>query len=73
MHPEYVNGAESLTDIDGVGVLCTHCFELSEPPWRPNNRQRCAKWFTSGNALPHALRMQTVAKVVSEYLAGNVP
>ena len=67
-----IPGIPGLWDVDGVGVLCDNCSEMSEPPWRPNNRDRCAYHLTL--CLPHALRGDEVLlKAVADFIADNVP
>ena len=72
---EFLDGAEPLIDIDMVGTLCERCFELEEPPWRPNNRQRYARriralWLRRvlGNR-----EVGEVSLLIASYLAANEP
>ena len=71
---EHLGGAMPLTDIDGLGVLCYACMVLEEPPWRPNNRQRCATWLERMRLLPEALLVRSVIVVsMATYIARNTP
>ena len=75
MADEYLGGAEPLTDIDGVGLLCDRCYDLEEPPWYPNNRQRCSIWIRE-MLFRHIMAnrdLDGVAARVAVYLAENVP
>ena len=76
MGDEFLDGADPLTDIDGVGLLCDRCFDLEEPPWWPNNRQRCAMWLHHTRLIPALLRNslnEDAAVLMAAYLAANVP
>ena len=72
---EYLDGAEPLWDVDGVGLLCDRCLELEEPPWYPNNRQRCSvyldhmlfRYIYPDTAVPE------VSKLVADHIASNEP
>ena len=75
-----VNGALPLTDVDAVGgVLCDWCLELEEPPWWPNNRQRCAQWLCVGKVLPirflgkRSPDEDLLIKTIADFLAVNDP
>ena len=75
MLDEYLDGAEPLTDIDMVGLLCHRCEKLEEPPWWPNNRQRYAMrmralWLRRVMA---DREVGEVAALIAAYLAANVP
>ena len=72
-HDDFLQGAWPLTDIDGIGVLCDFCFELEEPPWRPNNRQRCEQYMVFGRVLPLHVRIPEVARILALFLASNEP
>ena len=59
-----------LLDIDMVGYICLRCYELDEPPWRPNNCDRCAA------DMDHLFRQvlnEVAIRTVAEFLAANVP
>ena len=53
------------------GIICLRCFELGEPPWRPNNRDRCAAYLDL--SLGQALKAVSVLRTVAEFLAANEP
>ena len=56
----------------GFGLLCDGCSLLPEPPWRPNNRQRCQQYLRI--MLPRNLRDNTiVTRMIAVFLARNVP
>ena len=67
----------ALSDGDGdqLMVFCLRCNELEEPPWYPNNRQRCADWFLNiSRGLPNPDHQQAAAEVsrkIAEFLASN--
>ena len=52
------------------GIICLRCFELKEPPWRPNNRDRCAAHLDI--SLGQVLN-EVVLRTVAEFLAANEP
>ena len=61
-----------LLDIDGVGYLCLRCFQADEPPWRPNNRDRCHGWMI--NLFANRLGGENgTTRLIAEFLADNVP
>ena len=66
---EYLHGAQSLTDIDGLGLLCETCMALSEPPWWPNSRQRCALWLDKMRSLPTEIPIDSIVV----FLSSNEP
>ena len=53
-------------------LRCTRCADCEEPPWRPNNRDRCAEhlqlWF--GKWGPTKLPLE-VRRVIAEFIADN--
>ena len=53
------------------GIICLRCFELGEPPWRPNNRDRCAADLDL--SLGQVLNAVSVLRTVAEFLAANEP
>ena len=58
--------------IDCVGYLCDTCYDLEEPPWYPNARQRCAQ--SSEHIMPHSLRGNpTVLATISAFVVWNDP
>ena len=69
-HDDFLQGAWPLTDIDGIGVLCDFCFELEEPPWRPNNRQRCEQYMVFGRA-DSAMRRNLQAALLIKQIPGE--
>ena len=72
---ERLNGAEPLTDVDGVGTMCDRCLELEEPPWWPNNRQRYATYLQEFRLLPRALlRLEaTIIIKLASFVTENTP
>ena len=56
------------------GPLCDRCHQLKEPPWRPDNRDRCHEWLLK---VPHKSRMAKLdtntLRIIAEYLAENRP
>ena len=65
-------GVLSLTNIDGVGYLCDACYELEEPPWMPNARQRCV--LSLHNIMPQSLRGNyTVLANLAKFVVFNDP
>ena len=66
----YVPDKYVLIDDEGFAptMLCLRCIELEEPPWRPNNRQRCqtrlSKLFSNLD--------DESTRLIAEYLAANV-
>ena len=72
---ELLNGAEPLTDVDGVGTMCDRCLELEEPPWWPNNRQRYATYLQEFRLLPRALLRlgDTIIIELASFVAENTP
>ena len=68
-----LHGAWLLTDIDCLGVLCEFCFELEEPQWRPNNRQRCEQYMIHGRVLPPHVRIPEAARMLALCLASHDP
>ena len=51
------------------GVLCTRCYDLAEPPWRPNNRDRWHEWLLQ---VFRTTELNTdVQRTIAEYLAQN--
>jgi len=65
---ELPDGVIPLWDVDGVGLLCDVCMQLEEPPWWPNNRQRCALQLREsiGRLLP-----LSAVKKVADFLVSN--
>jgi hypothetical protein len=66
-----ITGIPGLWDIDGVGLLCDDCIQLSEPPWKPNNRDRTARRLSL--SMPVAMRSDEVLSAIAEFVADNVP
>jgi hypothetical protein len=65
-------GVLPLTDIDGLGYLCDACYDLAEPPWYPNARQRCAQSLE--HVMPQSLRgSHAVLATLSAFLVWNDP
>jgi len=63
-------GVLSLIDIDGLGYLCDACYDLAEPPWYPNARQRCAQSLE--RVMPESLRGNpTVLATISAFVVWN--
>ena len=63
-----------LAHVDGYAVtlLCTACVRLEEPPYWPNNRQRCTLSLEQGRLLPqHILSLGSVTKLVADFVAKN--
>ena len=60
-----------LTDIDSIPpmLLCNRCFDLEEPPWWPNNRQRCAASLPL--ALPGTDRIIEIQSTIAKFVAEN--
>ena len=54
------------------GIICLRCFELGEPPWRRNNRDRCAAYLDLYLGLGQFLN-ENVLRTVAEFLAANEP
>ena len=81
LHDDFLNGALPLTDVDAVGdVLCDWCLDLEEPPWWPNNRQRCAMWLGEGKVRPSYFIEKLSPdeevlpiKTIADFLAVNIP
>ena len=61
-----------LIDVDMVGFLCVRCFGSREPPWRPNNRDRCHRWMIHlfANSLDGD---NGTTRLIAEFLADNAP
>ena len=59
-----------LLDIDMVGYLCLRCFRADEPPWHPNNRDRCQ---THMDHLFGKVLNEVATRRIAEFLADNVP
>ena len=73
---EFLNGADPLTNVLGVGLKCNRCLDLEEPPWWPNNRQRCAMTLRNMRLLPALLRNsvnEEFSVLMAAYLAENLP
>ena len=65
-------GVLPLTDIDDLGYLCDACFDLAEPPWYPNARQRCAQSLE--HVMPQSLRGNLeVLATMSAFVVRNDP
>ena len=64
-----------LRDVNRCGelfVLCLRCFKLDEPPWRPNNRDRCHEWVVKvcrGSRI--AALSPPIQRLIAEMLAEN--
>ena len=72
----FLNGADPLTNVLGVGLKCNRCLDLEEPPWWPNNRQRCATTLHNMRLLPALLRNsldEEFSVLMAAYLVKNLP
>ena len=56
-------------DVDGIGLMCLRCFEEDEPPFHPNNRDRCANYLVQ--FLADRIEDDSI-RVIATYLAANV-
>ena len=65
----------ALIEVEGptLTLLCLRCAELKEPPWYPNNRQRCADWLLKiSRGLPnHQRAVVEVSGTIAPFLAAN--
>ena len=68
---EYLGGYKGLWDVDGVGVMCSPCLELKEPP-NFNNRRRVARWLSACRLLPRQLQDPGLEKGIADFLAPNI-
>ena len=65
-----------LLDVDGPSLclLCMRCVWLDEPPWWPNNRDRCHEWllqvFRTNRTAASVINTH---REIAEYLADNEP
>ena len=68
--PVLPTGVLSLIGVDGVGYLCDACYDLAEPPWYPNARQRCAQSLE--HVMPQSLRGNAIVlATMSAFVAEN--
>jgi len=56
-------------------LLCMRCFELEEPPWRPNKRDLCHEWLLRIFRPLELARIDITytLRLIAEYLAENMP
>ena len=51
--------------------FCLRCIKLDEPPWWPNNRDRCHEWLLQ---VFRTTELNTdVQRTIAEMLASNCP
>ena len=59
-------------NMQGRGYLCVTCYDLAEPPWYPNARQRCAQSLV--HVMPQSIRgSHAVLAALSTFLVWNDP
>ena len=66
-------GMFRLFDVPGIGFLCGRCSTLEEPPWWPNNRNRCAGRLARGQRLPPMLQISPATDIIAKFLVLNTP
>ena len=64
-------GMLGLCAVPGIGFLCGRCRTLEEPPWWPNNRNRCAGLLARGQRLPPMLQINPVTDIIAKFLVLN--
>ncbi len=63
-----------LGHMDGIGELCDRRDQLKEPPWWPNNRDRCHEWLLKVFRKSRMAQLCTYTqRNIAEYLAENDP
>ena len=54
--------------------LCLRCIKLDEPPWKPNNRDRCDMWLQQVFRQSRMAKLdQPTQRLIAEMLADNDP
>ena len=54
--------------------MCHRCIKLDEPPWRPNNRDRCDMWLQQVFGQSRMAKLdQPTQRLIAEMLADNDP
>ena len=53
---------------------CERCIDLAEPPWRPNNRDRCHEWLLKVSHKTRMAKLDTyTVRIIAEFIAKNIP